>query len=292
VMARRLADHATSMPPLPALPHDILEAGPPIHVLLAPDAQRFDSLAGGRVPEWGAGLAFPDLGLIVLPGYLSARAAPHELARILRHELAHVALRRHLPGVTVPRWFDEGYARWAAGEWDWEAAWQLRLAFALNRAPPLDSLTLAWPASEAEARTAYLLSTSAVAYLIRQSGERGLELFFHDWRQSGRLDTALRSTYGLTLGQFEGHWRRDVRRRYGWAFFLSHSIVFWAGIVLLLLVVTVRRRRSNRERLERLRDAEIPDAPAFWLDEDPLPPQGDPLPPEDGSDEPPTVGRP
>lgn len=268
-LARRLLDNTRALPPLPALPADVLERGRPGEVYLAPDPARFDSLTGGRAPEWGAGVAFPDAGVVVLPAYNSERAAPHELTRILRHELAHVALHRYLAPATVPRWFDEGYARWAAGEWDWETAWQLRLAFALNRAPPLDSLSLDWPVRETDARVAYLLASSTVAYLAERGGERGLRLLLRRWKESGRLEPALRRTYGLTLSQFEEDWRKEVMSRYGWTLFLGHSLVFWLPVALLLLFLLRRRRRHDRARLERLRAEEPPDSPAYWLGEEP-----------------------
>lgn len=266
-LAERLIELTAAQPSLPALPEDVLE-GDTVHVFLAPDEDRFQELAGGRAPEWGAGLAFPAAGVIVLPGYISSRAAPHELARILRHELAHIALHRFLEPARPPRWFDEGYSRWAAGEWDLEAAWQLRLAFALDRAPPLDSLSLDWPRAAADARIAYLLATTAVVYLVEQSGERGLRIFLERWREEGAMEPALRATYGFSLGRFEEAWRRDVRRRYGWALFFTHTVVFWAIITLLLLILSRRRRRRNLERLERMRAEELPDSPAFWLGEE------------------------
>ena len=36
-----------------------------------------------------------------------------------------------------------------------------------------------------------------------------------NWRELGDLDQAVRYTFGMTLGQLEDEWRRDVRRRYG-----------------------------------------------------------------------------
>lgn len=267
-LAHRLLELARAQPSLPALPEDVIRPGDTVHVYLAPDEARFDSLTGGRAPEWGAGIAYPDAGVIVLPGYISSRAAPHELARILRHELAHIALNRFLAPARAPRWFDEGYARWAAGEWDLEAAWQLRLAFALDRAPPLDSISLDWPRAAADARIAYLLSTTAIVYLVEQSGVHGLRVFLERWKESGNLDTALRQTFGFSLAQFEEAWRREVRSRYGWTLFLAHTLVFWAIVALLLLLLGIRRRRYDLERMERLRAEELPDSPAYWLGEE------------------------
>lgn len=267
-LAEHLAARLALQPPLPALPADVLEGGDTIRVYLAPDPLRFDSLTGGRAPEWGAGVAFPGAGVIVLPGYVSSRASAHDLTRILRHELAHVALHRYLHPTRPPRWFDEGYARWAAGEWDWEAAWQLRLAFALGRTPPLDSLSLDWPEAETDARVAYLLAASTIGYLVDRSGERGLRLFLERWKATGEMEFAMVRTYGLTLSQFEEDWRDEVESRFGWALVLTQSLVFWLLVAILLTLLLQRRRRRDRERLERLRASEPPDSPAFWLGEE------------------------
>ena len=265
-LATRLLDAMEAAPGLPALPADVLAGGDSIHIHLAPDEARFDSLAGGHAPEWGAGIAFPDAGVIVLPAYASRRGAPQELARTLRHELAHIALHRYLAPARIPRWFHEGYARWATGELDWEAGWQIRLAFLLRRAPPLDSLTLDWPAAEADARIAYLLSASTIDYLTQYGGSRGLALFLERWKEEGALEPALWRTYGLTLPQFEEAWRGYVRRRYGWLVFLSHSVVFWAFAAAVLLVLFGIRRRRDRARMALLRATEPPDDPAYWLE--------------------------
>ncbi|HEX7090069.1 MAG TPA: hypothetical protein VF192_08025 [Longimicrobiales bacterium] len=265
-LATRLLDAVSAAPALPALPQDVLAADRPVHIFLAPDPARFDSLTGGEAPEWGAGIAFPEAGVIVLPAYASRRAAPGDLARILRHELAHIALHRYLAPARIPRWFHEGYARWATGELDWEAGWQLRLAFLLGRAPPLDSLTLAWPASETEARVAYLLSASTIQYLAQHGGVHGLRVFLARWKAEGELEPALWRTYGLQLPQFEEAWRRHVRRRYGWLVFFSHSAVFWAFAGAILLALFGLRRRRDRARLAQLRATEPPDEPAYWLE--------------------------
>lgn len=277
-LAALLLDAVEAAPGLSALPADVLTDSDPIHVHLAPDEARFDSLTGGRAPEWGAGIALPEAGVIVLPAYASRRGAPQDLARTLRHELAHIALHRYLAPARIPRWFHEGYARWAAGELDWEAGWQIRIAFLLGRAPPLDSLTLDWPANEADARIAYLLSASTIEYLTQYGGARGLALLLERWKEEGALEPALWRTYGLTLPQFEEAWRTHVRRRYGWLVVLSHSVVFWAFAAVVLMVLFSIRRRRDRARMAVLRATEPPDDPAYWLEVE--------EPDGDGNDEP------
>lgn len=263
-LANEVLERLGRQPSLPALPDSVLDRGP-VNIYLAPDPARWDSLTGYAAPEWGAGVANPETGLIVLPTFDWQRTPPHTIYRTLRHELAHVALQRHVGAARVPRWFSEGYAQWAAGEWRWDSAWQLRMAFVRSDSPPLDSLTLQWPGSEADARLAYLLSASAIAYLVERSGERGMRIFLDRWRDRVDFDAAFREVYGLTLGQFEEDWRTYVKRKFGWTVILGHSLIFWLIAALLLVVLVIIRRRRDRARMETLRANELPDDPAYWL---------------------------
>jgi hypothetical protein len=264
-LAERLAQRVIEAPPLPALPEDVLARGP-IDIYLAPDPERWDSLTGGAVPHWGAGVADPFAGIIILPTYDWARTPLHTVHQTLRHELAHVGLQRFLGAARTPRWFTEGYAQWAAGQWDWDSAWRLRLALAGQRAPPLDSLTLDWPVGATDARIAYLLSASAVAYLVDRSGEHGLRVFLDRWQAEQDFETAFRAVYGRTMGQFEEDWRRHVKSTYGWGVIMTHSMFFWGIAALILVVLFAIRRRRDKQRLENLRANELPDDPAYWLE--------------------------
>lgn len=261
IRASRILNFLHGLPPLPGLP-DSLPTG--LSLFIAPDQASFDSLTGGAVPEWGAGVAVPSLGRIVVPGYGAQRTRGWDEARVLEHEWAHLGIHQYLEGLRIPQWFDEGYAEWASGGWNAQEGWRLRVAFAMGRAPPLDSLALGWPRDRASADLAYLLSATAVEYLIQESGERGLRLFLQRWKSEGRFDLAMRGVYGLTLGQFEEDWRGYVKNRYGWLFVLSHSSVFWLILTSALLVMVRIRRGRNREALARLRAGEPPDLPAYW----------------------------
>jgi len=225
---------------------------------LTADPAHFRALTGGRTPDWGAGVAIPAERLIVIPtfrldGGPAGGASPGIVT--LRHEIAHLALRQEVPG-TIPRWFDEGYATWVSGGLDERAGWQLRLAFLLGRAPPLDSITLSWPAEAERARLSYLLSATAVRHMAERSGPGGMEALFRNWREVGRLDPAVRRTFGITLGQFEREWQRVVQRRYGWLLMVSHIGAVWTALALALAVLFIFRRRRFRRRIGVLEERE------------------------------------
>ncbi len=229
----------------------------PATVVLAPSQAVWDSVTGGRAPEWGAGVAIPSEALVVLPLYAAGYRTQDSrvLGTTLRHELIHLAVARELPE-GVPRWFQEGYATWASGGWDAEGAWQLRVAFLTGRAPPLDSLSLGWPRGEGRARLAYLLSATAVRHLAERSGPDGFELLIATWKREGSLDRAIRQSYGMTLGQFEDEWAKTVRRRYGWLLVGAQMTVFWLVATMLLFVLVAVRRKRDRAKLAEMRAEE------------------------------------
>jgi hypothetical protein len=254
-----------------------------VTAVLTHSSAAFDALTGGSVPEWRAGVAIPALSVLVVP--LEGRPLlDTEGRRVLRHEWAHLGLHQYLGELRVPRWFDEGFAQYASGGWDATEAWRLRILLALGRAPPLDSLALGWPRDRASAEVAYLLAASAVDYLLRGGGDRGLALFLERWRDQGSFEVGLRATFGVTSGQLEEDWARWVKSRYGWFFVLTRSAVFWMLLALVLLVMARSRQARNRERLARLRAGEAPDSPAWW--EDP-PPENETESPPRGVEGPP-----
>ncbi len=269
--AQRLIDLIEGTIRLPGLPQTL-----PSRALfyLPPDAESWDFLTGGQVPDWGAGIAIPARQMAVIPLFEPPAGGLRDRDRTVLHEWAHLGLHEYFTGLRIPRWFDEGYAQLASGGWNVQEAWRLRVGLARGGAPPLDSLALDWPRGRTRAELAYLLSGSAVEYLVSESGERGLDVFLPRWRESGDFEDAFRRTFGYTTGAFETRWVQHVRRRYSWILVLTQTAVFWgfAGLGLLLLVRL--RTQRNRERLARLRASQPPSRPAYW--------EGPPTPPIGG----------
>jgi len=211
----------------------------PLRIFLAPTRAIYDSLTRGRLPAWSEGAAFPGSGAVVL----WSTGSPSELRVSLRHELAHVALRRRVRHA-LPLWFEEGYAAVAAGEWGRMQAFQLDWHLLGGAALELDSVDRALRGGAGEAAGAYALATTAVALLERWGGRAGLRPFIDALATEPNFDAAMRSTYHLTLDRFEELWVQDVRRRYGWLAGLGAATLFW-GVTGVLLVGLVWRRRKR-----------------------------------------------
>ena len=179
--------------------------------------------------------------------------------RTLRHELAHLVLARVAP--RAPLWFAEGYAVRAAGEWDGIDVLALNWRILRGRPPSFRELDRALRAGSGHARAAYLLAGSAVLYLERLGGDRGLAPLLARLREEPDFERAVRATHLVTLETLEAGWHRDLRRRYGWLLFGSSLTLFWGLTAVVVGVVWWRRRRRDRVRKAALDEGwELPSA--------------------------------
>lgn len=246
-LARSLLDAAIVNDSFPGLSRPERQ----VTIRLAPDDARFAEWVGASFPEWGAAAAFPLSQEIVMHGRRAGSDAGNPLV-VLRHELAHLALAEAL-GRLAPRWFDEGYASYAAGEWGREEVLATNFALLVRGPLTFSSLDSAFAGSGARATAAYALAHRAVAELAALDPQRGLTLLFAYWQESRSLDAALRRAYGMTLDGFEDRWRSRTRMRYGVLAIMADFSLVAGGILLVVLPLYVARRRRHRRRLETLR---------------------------------------
>lgn len=248
-LATSLAEHAVSTDTFPGLPRSDQRAV----IAIAPDARRFREWAGDA-PEWGSAVAFPESRRIVLQGSRAGSDAGDPLA-VLRHEIAHLALYEYL-GDLPPRWFEEGYASYAAGEWGRQDVLATNLALALRGMPTLEELEGFFSGGSTAAQSAYALAHRAVAELARIDPERGLALFLERWRTTRSFERAMRSAFGLTSAGFEKRWRDRTRSQYGVLALVSNLAIAGLLVLFVLAPLYVIRRRRDRARLQRMKEAE------------------------------------
>jgi len=224
----------------------------PLRLIVVRGDQRVARLVTEGAPSWGAGFTFPGSRTILI------RADAGDPERILRHELAHLALHDAIR-VRVPLWFDEGYAALAAGELDRLDALRLNLSVARGRVPGFFELDRALRGNESTAQAAYGLAASAVSLLARRHPTRSLTPLLERLGAGEGFDAAVLAMTGSPLGRFELEWQRDVRKRFGllgWA--MAGGL--WAVVAVLLVLSVWLRRRRDRPRRRALDDGWIVEA--------------------------------
>ena len=223
-------------------------------VAIAPDARRFREWIGPSAPEWGAAIADPEAGRVVMQGH-NANTSAGDPAVTLRHELAHLALHEAI-GNLPPRWFDEGYASLAAGEADRDDVLATNVALVWRGPPRLDELDAFFTGGPARAQTGYALAQRAVSELAALDPARGLALFFAYWKTSRSFDAAIRQAYGMTEPAFETRWRSAIRLRYGALALVADTSFAVALMLAVLAPFWLIRRRRDRMRMAQLRAAD------------------------------------
>jgi hypothetical protein len=219
--------------------------------MLAPDNRRFREWVGPSAPEWGSAIAFPHSSRIVMQGRSAGSDAGDPIG-VFRHELGHLALHEAL-GDLPPRWFDEGYASYVAGEWGREELLAANLGLIFRGMPSFAELEDGFYSGSSRASASYALAHRAVAELAELDRQRGLTLFFEYWKATRSLDRAVRSAYGMTLVGFERRWQERTRFRYGGlALFADVTLASLAGFVLLGPLYWARRRRIKQRMAEMI----------------------------------------
>jgi hypothetical protein len=242
-LARTFAGIVASADSFPGIPKPTAR----ILVALAPDAQRFREWIGPFAPEWGAAVAFPGSNRIIMQGSSSGADAGNPI-ETFRHEVAHLALHETM-GELPPRWFDEGYASWAAREWTREDVLATNLGLVWRGMPTLEELDQRFEGGSASAQEAYALAYRAVADLAALGGPEGLAPLFRSWKEEESLEKAIRLTYGITLTDFEKQWQSRTRRRYGMLALVSNFAIAGVLVSLVLLPLYLARRRRDKAKL-------------------------------------------
>ena len=249
-LARALLASAAERDTFPGLPRPRQQ----VTIAIAPSARHFREWVGTGAPEWGAAVALLGRRLVVMQGR-AANSSAGDPVRVLRHELAHLALFDAL-GDKPPHWFQEGYASVAAGEWGRDEVLATSVALALRRGRTLAQLDSGFEAGAVTAEASYALAWRAVDELQSLDPDRGLTLLFQNWRDTPRLDVAVRRAYGITLDGFEKRWQDRTRLRYGALAIAADLTAATLFLLALLLPLWVARRRRDRRRLASMRQAD------------------------------------
>jgi hypothetical protein len=212
---------------------------------------------GAPFPKYADGVAYPDLGLVLLTIHPAESNARHDLAQIFKHELAHVALHDAVGGRAIPRWFNEGFAVFASGESSYNRLKTLWTATVSDELIPLRRLERTFPSDFVGVDTAYAQAADVVRFLVRRQDHQRFVGMIERIRRGQDFEHAMKDAYGLDLGTLEYEWREDVARRTTfWPILFSGSVV-WVGAIGLFVLAWRRRKKRDKATLQRWEREEV-----------------------------------
>lgn len=226
-------------------------AGAPIHVLLADEESR----AARNTPHWISGYAYSALSRVVLFPERETSYPDSSLDELLLHEVAHVLIHRAAGSREVPRWFNEGVAMLASGQWGIEDRSRLTLALVFARRPSVGTLDALFAGGSGQVHRAYALSGALVRELHRFAGPLVAARILRRISVGLEFDEAFLRSTGLSLAQFEERFWQRHSVWYRWLPVATSSLTLWLGIAALALWAA-KRRRQRRQELERIWELE------------------------------------
>ena len=138
-----------------------------------------------------------------------------ELARVLKHELAHSFITQ-LSGGRCPPWLHEGIAQFLEPRSLGGEGHQLSLLFKAQHNIPLNALEGSFQNfSGAQAYVAYAESLAAVSYINDSYGMSDIQRILQRISQGNSTEAALRATIHSDYGQLESDLARYLADKYG-----------------------------------------------------------------------------
>ena len=164
-----------------------------------------------RAPSWTGAL---NDGKLRIP-ISGLNSMTSELARVLKHELAHTFIN-HLSAGRCPPWLHEGIAQMLEPKSLGSDGRQLALLFKTERNIPLNVLEGSFMSfSGSEAYLAYAESLAAVTYINDSSGMSDIQRILQRLAEGSSTEAALRATIHSDYGQLEADLGKYLSDKYG-----------------------------------------------------------------------------
>ena len=222
------------------------------NVFIVNNQFRFDSLIGGKFPDWGAAAAIPHRKRIVIksPDQFNLNRSLKEL---LIHEYSHLALAGRTGFRSAPRWFDEGLAMMVSAEWNWSSNLAMSKAAVFGQMMSLREIEKVNRFNESRAHIAYAQSYLAVTYIYEEYSNEAANIFLDRIAAGASLDEALMASTGSKYADFETEFGLYLKNRFNLLTLILDTMWFWLGLAAILIIgafIKYRKRRLYYRRWE------------------------------------------
>ncbi len=222
-----------------------------LDIYVVTSEEKFDSLAGNTVPDWGAAAAIPFRHRIVIKSPL-IMAGDKSLGELTAHELAHIALARATGYRSVPRWLDEGLAMYVSAEWGWSENLSMSWAVVLGSVIPLTEIEYLNRFEGERVRVAYSQSYLAFKYFLDTYGRSSFDILLESIRSGKSHEEAFLRAIGGNADLFEREFVDFLHRRYNLISLIFDSHLLWILLALLVILGFILARLRRKKKFSQL----------------------------------------
>ncbi|MEE9554878.1 MAG: peptidase MA family metallohydrolase [candidate division Zixibacteria bacterium] len=233
-----------------------------ISVYIAISDDEFRRWVGSSLPDWGAGVALPERGIIVIksPKYIRTGKTFREL---LGHELTHIMLHRASDSRWLPRWIHEGLAIHVSGEWNIGQDILVARATWTDNLIHLQGLENLTEFNGAKANLAYTESYLAVSSLLESKDKYVIADLLNLYRHNRDFHKSFRQAVGTEYVAWITDWYERTSMKYHFLLFIFDSKIIWLMVPVLFILLFIYKKRQNKKVKRR------------WKREEKLNPPGD-----------------
>ncbi len=229
-------------------------------IILVSNEAAFEQIVGNRLI---VAYAVPDKMLMVID-YARSSKDPFSMRTILKHELCHLLLHRHIQN--LPRWLDEGVSQWVSGGFaelfSEKRESSLRWATISGGLMTLKAMDNGFPQDEPGLVLAYEQSRSIVDYIVFRYGKNGITNILTALKNGKPIPDAIMISLGTSLPELEKDWRQSIRTWSTLLVFIMgniYSIIFF--LAALATVAGYVRYRIRRKRFIEEEEEVYPENP-------------------------------
>ncbi|MCK5520910.1 MAG: hypothetical protein KAI81_07345 [Candidatus Marinimicrobia bacterium] len=214
-------------------------------VIIAANEEDFYTNLHPDFPHWGIAAAKYSESSIVLKSPRFSKQNIAELKKTLAHELIHIALLPRIRGKYFPRWMNEGFAQYFAGQSSFQNKILLGQQAAWNSFPSLSKIDDVLKFNQRKANAAYAQSLSAFTWLIEEFGSDNFTHFL-DLLENYYFDEAFEMAYGFEEALFDLSWRNYAVKKYRPYLLLDVYSWIWGLAPILVMIGWWKKRQKAK----------------------------------------------
>ncbi len=227
-------------------------------LLLVRDSKTFHRMGGSNLI---VAFAVPEKNLIVID-HSKVNRSPFTLGTMLKHELCHLLLHRHIREAILPKWLDEGVSQWASDGvaeiiMDRKRS-VLKEATLSGNYIPIREMAEGFPEDKKSLLLAYEESKSFVEFINHELGRKAVLDILNRLRDGDEVESAILAGLSLPLDELEKRWHRHLRKRTTWFTYLAtnlYVILFFLAALMTIfgfIRLLMRKKRYRDEEEEGL----------------------------------------